>query len=104
MAGIVVLFGVVGGAQGMALAFLVGVGMNFFAYWFSDRMVLKMRRARAVDEISAPQFYPMLGELAHVRHRDILISMLAYFAMFFGGRDEKGRPAAGARTPKRRRG
>ncbi|MGY6517007.1 M48 family metalloprotease, partial [Vibrio parahaemolyticus] len=46
----------------------------------------------------------MAHELAHVKHRDILISTiaatmagaiaaLANFAMFFGGRDEEGRPA-----------
>lgn len=164
MAGILALFGAVGaavgGAEGMLLALLLGLGMNFFAYWFSDRMVLKMYNAREVDASSAPQFYAMVRELAqraglpmprvyiideaqpnafatgrnpqnaavaattgilqllsarelrgvmahelaHVQHRDILIStisatmagaisMLANFAMFFGGRGGNGRPA-----------
>ncbi len=164
MAAIVALFGAIGaylgGANGMIMALLFGGAMNFFAYWFSDKMVLRMYNAREVDETSAPQFYAMVRdlaqraglpmsrvylideaqpnafatgrnpenaavaattgilnllsareirgvmahELAHVRHRDILISTisatmagaisaLANFAMFFGGRDSEGRPA-----------
>ena len=164
MAGIMALFGVVGGAlggqQGMILALGFGLVSNFFAYWFSDKMVLRMYNAQQVDETTAPQFYNMVRELAgraqlpmprvylinedapnafatgrnpqhaavaattgilrvlnerelrgvmahelaHVKHRDILISTisatmagaisaLANFAMFFGGRDSEGRPA-----------
>ena len=147
-----------GGRTGMMLALMVALGMNFFSYWFSDKLVLNMYNAQQVDETSAPQFYRMVAELAqraslpmpkvylinedapnafatgrnpenaavaattgilrvlserelrgvmahelaHVRHRDILIStisatmagaisMLANFAMFFGGRDSEGR-------------
>jgi len=150
----------IGGRQGMTVALLVAVGMNFFSYWFSDKLVLRMYDAREVDETTAPQFHRtirelaaqaglpmprvylieedapnafatgrdpqhaavaattgilrvlndrelrgvMAHELAHVLHRDILIStitatmagaisMLANFAMFFGGRDSEGRPA-----------
>ena len=150
----------VGGRQGMVIALLVALGLNFFSYWFSDKLVLKMYNAREVDETSAPQFYRMVAELVqraglpmprvyvideaapnafatgrnpehaafaattgimqvlsanelravmaheltHVAHRDILIStisatmagaisMLANFAVFFGGRDSEGRPA-----------
>jgi heat shock protein HtpX len=150
----------VGGQQGMMLALVVALGLNFFSYWFSDKLVLRMYNAQEVDETSAPQFYRMIAELAqkaglpmprvyvideaapnafatgrnpehaavaattgimqvlsanelravmaheltHVLHRDILIStisatmagaisMLANFAMFFGGRDGEGRPA-----------
>ena len=164
MAAIVALFGAIGsylgGANGMLLALLFGGAMNFFADWFSDKMVLRMYNAQEVDETSAPQFYAMVRELAqraglpmprvylideaqpnafatgrnpenaavaattgilnllsareirgvmahelaHVQHRDILISTisatmagaisaLANFAMFFGGRDSEGRPA-----------
>ena len=68
MAGILALFaavgGAIGGAQGMLIAFLLGAGMNFFAYWFSDKMVLRMYNAQEVDESSAPQFYRMVRELA----------------------------------------
>ncbi|WP_457443151.1 zinc metalloprotease HtpX [Roseateles sp. P5_E4] len=148
----------IGGQAGMLIALLVAVGMNFFAYWFSADMVLRMYSARQVDESTAPQFYRMVQELAqraglpmpkvylideeapnafatgrnpehaavaattgilrvlserelrgvmahelaHVAHRDILIStvsatmagaisMLANFAGLFGGRDENGR-------------
>ena len=162
MAAITALFmaigSLLGGRSGMMLALAVAVAMNFFSYWFSDKLVLKMYNAHEVDATSAPQFYGMVQELAqrsglpmprvylidedapnafatgrnpehaavaattgilralserelrgvmahelaHVRHRDILIStvsatmagaisMLANFAMFFGGRDSEGR-------------
>jgi len=162
MAAITALFmaigSLIGGQTGMMLALVVALGMNFFSYWFSDKLVLRMYNAQQVDESSAPQFYRMVAELAqraqlpmpkvylieedapnafatgrnpenaavaattgilrvlserelrgvmahelaHVRHRDILIStvsatmagaisMLANFAMFFGGRDSEGR-------------
>lgn len=162
MAGIMALFGAIGallgGAQGMLLALLLGGAMNVFSYWFSDKMVLRMYNAQEVDEASSPYLYNMVKELstraglpmprvylideaqpnafatgrnpehaavaattgivhilsarelrgvmahelAHVKHRDILIStisatmagaisMLANFAMFFGNRDSSGR-------------
>lgn len=69
MAGIVVLFGMVGaaigGANGMLIALLIGGGMNVYAYWFSDEAVLKMYNAQQVDEITAPEYYNMVRELAH---------------------------------------
>jgi heat shock protein HtpX len=68
MAGILALFagvgGAIGGAQGMFIAFLLGAGMNFFAYWFSDKMVLRMYNAHEVDEASSPYLYNMVKELA----------------------------------------
>ena len=68
MAGIIALFGavgaVIGGQQGMLVALAIGGALNFFAYWFSDRMVLSTYRAQEVDETSAPQFYGMVRELA----------------------------------------
>jgi heat shock protein HtpX len=68
MAGIVALFGVVGaafgGRNGMLLALAFGGAMNVFAYWFSDKMVLRMYNAREVDAASAPQFYGLVQELA----------------------------------------
>ncbi len=164
MAAIVALFGVIGaslgGQSGMLMALGFALVMNVGAYWFSDKLVLKMYDAKEVDETSAPEFYNMVKELAqkaglpmprvyiinedapnafatgrnpenaavaattgimrvlsaremrgvmahelaHVAHRDILISTisatmagaisaLANFAMFFGGRDSSGRPA-----------
>jgi heat shock protein HtpX len=139
-----------GGVQGLMLGFLFAVGTNFFSYWFSDKMVLRMYNAqevgpdhrlyRIVSQLAAraglpqprcyviPEASPnafatgrnpqhaavaategilqilsdeeldgVLGhELAHVKHRDILISsvaatlaaaimMTARFAMFWGG-------------------
>jgi len=149
-----------GGRSGMMLALLIALGLNFFSYWFSDKIVLRMTNAHEVDERSAPGFVRivrelatraglptprvylideqapnafatgrnpqhaavaattgiiqllserelrgvMAHELAHVKHRDILIStisatmagaigMLANIAMLFGGRDSEGRPA-----------
>src|ERR1700741_1379137 len=55
---------VVGGQQGMAIAFLVALAMNAFAYWNADRMVLAMYGARPVDAASAPQLYALVGDLA----------------------------------------
>lgn len=141
-----------GGQSGMVIALGVAVAMNAFAYWNSDKMVLRMYGARQVDAATAPQFYTMVQrlaqraelpmpkvyiidndqpnafatgrnpenaavaattgllnrlsaeevagvmahELAHIKNRDTLImtvtatlagalSMLANFAMFFGG-------------------
>ena len=152
-----------GGQHGMIVALGFALFTNFFAYWFSDKIVLAMYRAKEVDRNSAPRLYeiverlarkadlPMprvyiipsdspnafatgrnpshaavavtqalhdllddreLGgvlahELAHVKHRDILIgtivgtmagaiSSLAWFAKWgaifggFGGRDRDG--------------
>jgi heat shock protein HtpX len=165
MAGIVALFGAVGmllgGAQGMLIALVIGAGMNVFAYWNSDKVVLRMYHAQEVDAQSGGRYYAMVRELAqnaglpmprvyiinqaqpnafatgrnpehaavaatsgilqllserelrgvmahelaHVKNRDILIStmsatvagaisMLANFAMFFGGRgDNRPHPA-----------
>ena len=68
MAGIVVLFGAVGaalgGAGGMLLALIFAGAMNVYAYWFSDKAVLKMYKAREVDAQSSPKFYNMVRELA----------------------------------------
>jgi heat shock protein HtpX len=68
MAAIVALFGSVGallgGGQGMLLALALGLGINFWAYWFSDTMVLRLYRARDVDERTAPQLYGTVKELA----------------------------------------
>jgi len=149
----------VGGASGMVIAFLVAAGMNLFAYWNSDKMVLRYFRAREVTEAEAPAFVRivrqlaergklpmprvylidneqpnafatgrnpenaavaattgllrrlspeevagvMAHELAHVQHRDTLtmtvtatiagaISMLANFALFFGGGNDRNNP------------
>ena len=156
MAFMIVLFALIGqaigGSQGMTIAFVVAIAMNFGSYWFSDKIVLKMYRASEVTASDAPELYEMVDrlrqraglpmpkvyvipsdqpnafatgrnpehsavavtngivrilskdelegvighELAHIQNRDILtstiaatlasaITMLARFAMFFGG-------------------
>lgn len=147
----------IGGGNGAVMALVLAAAMNLFAYWNSDRAVLSMAGARAVDARTAPDLVGlvheladragmprpkvylietdqpnafatgrnpenaavaattgllrrltrdeiagvMAHELAHIRNRDTLImtltatmagavSMLANFAMFFGGRDRPG--------------
>lgn len=147
----------IGGTTGMLIAFVVAIGLNGFAYWNSDKMVLKMYGARRVTENEAPVLVRvvqdlseraglpmpkvyimenaqpnafatgrnpenaavaattglldlltteelagvMAHELAHVKNRDTLtmtitatlagaISMLANFALFFGGNRNNG--------------
>jgi heat shock protein HtpX len=148
----VAIGGAIGGSGGMVVAFFVAAAMNAFAYWNSDKMVLRMYGAHPVDEKGAPELVPIVRELAgragipvpkvyivdtpqpnafatgrdpehgavavttgllnilsreemtgvlahelsHIKHRDTLtmtvtatiagaISMLANFALFFGG-------------------
>lgn len=54
-----------GGMGGMAIAFLFALGMNLFAYWNSDKMVLRMHNAQPVDEATAPGLHAMVRELAN---------------------------------------
>jgi heat shock protein HtpX len=53
-----------GGHQGAALAFGFAILMNVGAYWFSDRLVLRMYKAEPVDEAKAPELYGIVAELA----------------------------------------
>lgn len=55
---------VIGGRGGMMIALVIAAGMNFFSYWNSDRMVLRMYRAQEVDEHSAPEYYGIVRDLA----------------------------------------
>jgi heat shock protein HtpX len=149
----------IGGQGGMVIALVVALGMNLFAYWNSDRIVLGMYGARQVDAESAPGLYGIVEQLAlraqlpmpkvyiiesdqpnafatgrnpehaavaattgllrtmspdeiagvlahelgHVKNRDTLtmtitatiagaIGMLANFALFFGGGDNRNNP------------
>lgn len=61
----IILIGrMLGGQQGMIIAFVLAGGMNFFSYWFSDRVVLAMYRAQEVDESRAPDLYAMVRRLS----------------------------------------
>jgi Zn-dependent protease with chaperone function len=53
-----------GGQTGMVIALLVAAAMNLFAYWNSDKMVLRMYGAREVDARSAPELYALVARLA----------------------------------------
>ena len=61
---LVVLGGVVGGKGGALLMFFVSLAMNFFSYWFSDSIVLKMYGARPLTESDAPELYRLVADLA----------------------------------------
>ncbi len=54
----------IGGKSGMIIAFLIAGGMNFFSYWYSDKIVLKMYKAREVSETESPAFYAMVRRLS----------------------------------------
>ena len=168
MAGITALFGAVGGAlgggTGMIMALCLAGAMNFYAYWFSDKAVLKMYGAQEITaensqfrnyynmvkelaqnaELPMPKVYVMENpqpnafatgrnpenaavaattgimqalserelrgvmahELAHVKHRDTLISTIsatmagaigsiAQFGMMFGGGRDRPNPIIG---------
>jgi heat shock protein HtpX len=54
----------IGGMGGMIIAFALALGLNLFAYWNSDRVVLSMYRAREVDRRTAPGLYGIVEQLA----------------------------------------
>ena len=53
-----------GGTMGMLLALVFAIGTNLFAYWNSDKVVLRMYKAREVDRQSLPEFYDLVAQLA----------------------------------------
>ncbi|MFZ3032813.1 MAG: zinc metalloprotease HtpX [Parvibaculum sp.] len=54
----------IGGASGAMIAFVIAGGMNLFAFWQSDKMVLRMHGAQQVDESTAPQYVRLVRQLA----------------------------------------
>ena len=62
---LVAVGGLLGGRSGMTLALIIAFGMNFVSYWFSDKIVLRMYRARAVSEAEEPALYEIVRRLAH---------------------------------------
>src|SRR5579863_1988540 len=61
---IMAIGGLMGGRGGLAIAFVFAIGMNFFSYWFSDKMVLRAYGAQPLDAASAPELYAIVNELA----------------------------------------
>lgn len=53
-----------GGSTGMTIAFIFSLMMNFGSYWFSDKIVLKMYKAKEVTRETAPKFYDLVAELS----------------------------------------
>ncbi len=47
----------IGGQGGMVIALVLAMGLNFFSYWFSDKLVLKMYKAREIKEADHPRLY-----------------------------------------------
>lgn len=56
--------GYFGGQQGVVIAFIFAMVMNFGSYWFSDKLILRMYKAQEVSESQAPDLYAMVKNLA----------------------------------------
>ena len=62
---LIVLIGrMFGGNQGMIIAFIFALVMNFGSYWFSDKIVLAMYRAKELTPSEAPEIHEMVADLA----------------------------------------
>ena len=65
LAGILIAVGgLIGGQQGATFALIMAIIMNCAAYWFSDKIVLAMYRAKAVSEAEAPELHRIVRNLA----------------------------------------
>jgi len=60
----VLVGGAVGGRNGAVMAFLAAAAMNFFSYWFSDKLVLKRYRAAEITAEDGSGLHTMVSELA----------------------------------------
>ncbi len=65
---LILIGGIFGGRSGMEVAFVIALVMNFFSYWFSDKMVLKAYSAQELDAAAAPELYSIVQELAQEAH------------------------------------
>lgn len=54
----------IGGQSGMLIAFALACGINFFSYWHSDKIILKMYKAKEVSATENPALYEMVSRLA----------------------------------------
>ncbi len=69
MTGLLLLIGgMLGGAGGLEIAFILALVMNFSSYWFSDKLVLRAYGAQELAPSSAPELYSIVSELAHDAH------------------------------------
>jgi len=57
---------VLGGVQGMTIAFLLALALNFFSYWSSDKIALSMAGAHEVSEAQEPQLHMLVGRVAQL--------------------------------------
>jgi heat shock protein HtpX len=65
LAGLLMLVGgAVAGQRGALIAFFISLAINFFSYWFSDKMVLASYRAKEVTEAEAPRLHAVVSELS----------------------------------------
>ncbi len=65
LTGLLLFFGqMLGGRSGMQIAFVLAIVMNFGSYWFSDKIVLAMYRAKPIEESEAPDLYRIVRTLA----------------------------------------
>jgi heat shock protein HtpX len=60
---LVVIGGAIGGQSGATIFFVMAALMNFGMYWFSDKMVLRMYKAKIITEADAPELYQMVDRL-----------------------------------------
>ncbi len=65
---LMVIGGLVGGRHGVQIALIFAIAMNFFSYWFSDKMVLAAYGAKPIDASSAPEVFSIVQELAQQAH------------------------------------
>jgi heat shock protein HtpX len=55
----------IGGQSGMVIAFFIALAMNFFSYWYSDKIVLTMYRAKEVSKQEAPELHRIVENLSY---------------------------------------
>lgn len=93
LSGLILAFGYyLGGQDGIMLALIFAIIMNFGSYWFSDRLVLATYHAKIVSETEAPQLHRIINDLTHragMTKPRIAIIDLPVPNAFATGRNEK---------------
>ncbi len=64
----ILIGGALGGQNGMMIAFVFSLVMNFGSYWFSDKIVLAMYKAKPVTESEMPKLYAAVARLSQKAH------------------------------------